>query len=91
MKKIRIESDPVEERVVWLGVYEWTVWKKEVSEFEWEYDEKETAYFIEGEAVITPEGGEPVTVGKRDIVWFPQGMKCHWKITKPVKKYYMIG
>jgi len=91
MRKIRIESQPIEDRLSDLEVYSWPVWEKEVSEFDWEYDDKETCYILEGEATITSEEGEAVTIGKRDLVIFPKGMKCHWKITSAIKKYYTMG
>ena len=41
--------------------------------------------------VVTPEGGEPVTMGKGDLVTFPSGMSCTWKINSPVRKHYCFG
>jgi hypothetical protein len=55
------------------------------------YDEPEICYFLEGDVVVTPEGKAPVEVGKRDLVTFPQGMSCTWKIRKDVKKHYRFG
>lgn len=74
-----------------LGAWDWPIWEKEVSTFDWEYDQEERCYFLMGEAIVTPEGGEPVTLKKGDYVIFPEGMKCTWEITKPVKKHYDIG
>ncbi len=70
---------------------EWGIWTKEVSKFPWHYDEKETCYFLEGEVVVTPEGGEPVRVGKGDLVTFPEGMSCEWDIRRPVRKHFRFG
>jgi len=68
----------------------WPIWEKEVSEFPWEYSDKETCILIDGEVeVVTDE--ETVKFGAGDYVQFPQGLKCTWKITKPVKKYYKFG
>ena len=91
MRKIRIEEKPGEDRLAELGVFEWEIWTKEVSEFPWTYDDKETCYFLEGEVTVTPEEGEPVTVGEGDLVIFPKGMKCTWNITKDVRKRYTFG
>ena len=74
-----------------LGVFEWPIWTKEVSEFPWFYDEPETCYLLEGEVVVTPEDGEPVTIKQGDFVTFPAGMTCDWKILKAVKKHYSFG
>jgi uncharacterized cupin superfamily protein len=41
--------------------------------------------------VVTPEGGEAVEMGKGDLVTFPKGMSCTWKIRKNVRKHYKFG
>jgi len=69
----------------------WGIWEKEVSEFPWEYDEKESCLILEGKAEVTTESGEKVKFGKGDFVVFPVGLKCKWKITEPIKKYYKFG
>lgn len=69
----------------------WGVWGKEISEFPWQYDEKETCLLIEGQVEVTSEDGETVSFGAGDYVVFPQGLKCTWKIIHPVKKYYKFG
>ena len=91
MSEIDIERNPDEERLNDLGVYDWPIWTKEVSEFPWSYEEPETCYFLEGDVEVTPEDGEPVTVGKGDLVTFPQGMDCTWEVRKPVRKHYRFG
>ncbi len=68
----------------------WEIWKKEVSEFPWEYDDRETCLILEGKAEVTTEKGK-VNFGKGDFVVFPNGLKCRWKITQPIKKYYKFG
>jgi uncharacterized protein len=87
---IQIEK-PSKEKLQQLAVESWPIWKKEVSEFAWEYDEPETCYILDGEVVVTPDGGDPVSFSKGDLVIFPSGMKCRWKITKAVRKYYRFG
>jgi uncharacterized cupin superfamily protein len=86
--KIEIESNPSEDRLKKLGVEKWHIWEKEVSEFPWYYDETETCYILEGSVIVTPEGGEPVEIQKGDLVIFPKGMSCTWKITKAIRKHY---
>ena len=88
MPRIRIEHDPPEERLRELGVRSWPVWTKEVSRFPWSYDASETCYLLEGEVLVTPDGGEPVRVGKGDLVTFPSGMSCTWEVISPVRKHY---
>ncbi|MBU0615723.1 MAG: cupin domain-containing protein [Nanoarchaeota archaeon] len=67
------------------------VWDKGVSEFQWEYEIKETCLIISGEVTVTSDSGEAVSFKAGDYVVFPEGLKCTWKITKPVKKYYRFG
>jgi hypothetical protein len=85
---IKIEHQPQQERLNELGVFKWEIWKKEVSKFPWNYDSQETCYFLEGNVLVTPDGGQPVQMGKGDLVTFPAGMSCTWEITKDVKKHY---
>ena len=91
MNEIKIERNPSEEKLKSLGVFNWSIWTKEISEFPWHYGESETCYFLEGDVQVTPENGEPVVVGKGDLVTFPVGMSCTWKIRKDVKKHYQFG
>lgn len=91
MNKIQVTHDPSPERLADLGVEEWPVWEKEVSEFPWTYDERETCYILEGEVVVTPDGGKPVRIGKNDLVVFPAGMSCRWKVVKAIRKHYQFG
>jgi uncharacterized protein len=90
VKEIQVERNPSQERLTALGVSEWSIWTKEVSKFPWTYDAQETCYFLEGEVVVTPDGGKPVKVGKGDLVIFPKGMSCTWDIRKPVRKHYLF-
>jgi uncharacterized protein len=89
--EIKIERQPSQERLNQLGVSKWSIWTKEVSEFPWTYDEAETCYFLEGDVIVTPDGGQPVQVGKGDLVTFPAGMSCTWNITQDVRKHYRFG
>lgn len=91
MDKIEVLSSLPEEQLDELGVFTWPIWTKEVSTFPWTYDDRETCLFLEGEVIVTPEGGEPVAMGKGDLVTFPKGMSCTWEIRKDVKKHYNFG
>ena len=85
---IRILHKPDAAMLAALGVTQWGIWTKEVSRFPWTYDAQETCYFLEGEVVVTPQGGAPVSMGKGDLVTFPAGMACTWDIRSAVKKHY---
>jgi uncharacterized cupin superfamily protein len=88
MTEIHIEREPAEEKLEALGVRQWPIWSKEASTFPWTYGSTETCYFLTGDVVATPEGGEPVQMGKGDLVTFPRGMSCTWEIKQAVKKHY---
>ena len=88
MSQIRIERNPSEERLQELGISSWPIWTKEASKFPWKYDAKEICYLLEGDVVVTPDGGEPVEIKKGDLVTFPKDMSCTWTIREDVKKHY---
>lgn len=73
-----------------IGVFGWPVWTKEVSQFDWQYDEVERCYIIEGDVDIETGTGT-VHFGQGDYVVFPEGLNCVWKIKKAVKKHYKFG
>jgi uncharacterized cupin superfamily protein len=91
MSKIIVEHNPDSTRLNELGVSSWPTWSKEVSKFPWTYSEQEVAYVLEGEVVVTPQGGEPVKFGKGDLVTFPAGMSCTWEVKQPLRKHYQFG
>ena len=69
----------------------WSIWEKEVSEFDWSYSDKETCYILEGEAEVVSDDGESIKFTVGDWVVFEPGLKCVWKITSPIKKRYLFG
>jgi uncharacterized cupin superfamily protein len=89
--EITIDRTPSSEQLEQFGVFDWPIWTKEVSEFPWTYDETETCYFLEGDVIVTPVNGTPVRMGKGELVTFPAGMSCTWKILQPVRKHYRFG
>lgn len=74
-----------------MGVESWPIWTKEVSTFSCNYDQTETCYFLEGDVVVTPDGGEPVQMCEGDLVTFLPDLSCTWEIRSPVKKHYRLG
>ncbi|MDO9103755.1 MAG: cupin domain-containing protein [Methylovulum sp.] len=91
MSQITIEHNPSQQRLQELGVSEWPIWEKEISTFPLDFDEKETAYVLEGEIIVTPVGGEPVRIVPGDLVVFPEGLDSHWEVVKPLRKHYSHG
>ena len=69
----------------------WPVWEKEESEFDWEYSDKETCYILQGKAQVFDENGAIlVEFGKGDLVVFPPGLRCKWKILENMRKHYNL-
>ncbi|MFO7785919.1 MAG: cupin domain-containing protein [Thermodesulfobacteriota bacterium] len=87
MSKIDIRK-PDKEDLEKQGVSNWPVWRKEVSRFDWHYDDTEECYLLEGRVVVETEDGESVEFGKGDFVTFPKGLTCVWDVKEPVKKHY---
>lgn len=88
MSQIKVEKNPSQERLGELGVRSWPTWTKEVSEFPWSYDADEVCYILEGRVIVTPDGGEPVEIEKGDLVTFPKGLSCTWKVVQGIRKHY---
>ena len=83
--------NPSDEELEVLNVRSWPIWEKEESSFDWHYDEKETCYFLEGDVLVECPGGKEVRMKKGNLVIFPKGLSCRWKIIKKVKKRYNFG
>ncbi len=69
------------------GVFNWPVWEKEKSKFDWYYDSDEECYIIEGEVVVETDKGEYI-LKPGDFVTFKKGLECVWNIKSDVKKHY---
>ncbi|MBT9314207.1 cupin domain-containing protein [Leptothoe spongobia] len=91
MSIIQINHNPSHSELETMGVFSWPIWQKEASEFPWHYDETETCYLLAGDVTVTPDNGAPVTIGKGDLVVFPAGMSCTWRIDTAVSKHYSFG
>jgi uncharacterized cupin superfamily protein len=89
MAKVTIEKldqATVEKR----GINRWPIWTKEISRFDWSYDQTEECLILEGEfSVETDEGTFHVKAG--DFVTFAKGLTCVWNITSPVRKHYRFS
>ena len=59
MNKIKVERNLDEKRLQNDDIFNWPIWTKEISEFPWTYSSDETCYFLEGDVVVTPDGGDP--------------------------------
>lgn len=90
MAEITIEHGVSPAKLDAMDVDVWPIWEKEVSIFPWTYDQEEVCYLLEGEAIVTPENGNPITIQRGDLVCFPAGLSCTWEITEAVEKHYLL-
>ncbi len=73
------------------GVHSWPIWTCDISEFPWEYGEKESCYIIEGEVQIGMKHGKTISIKPGDYVIFPKGLQCYWTVLHPIRKHYKMG
>jgi uncharacterized cupin superfamily protein len=84
--KIKVEK-PIRQYLDERKVTSWPIWEKEISRFDWHYDETEECYLLEGRVVVETKEGA-VEFGPGDFVTFPAGLSCVWDIKEPVRKHY---
>ena len=72
------------------GIFSWPIWTCGASEFDWEYEQQESCLLLEGEVEVSSDI-ETVRFSAGDFVVFPRGLKCSWKVIKPVRKHYSFN
>ena len=87
--KISIHK-PSEKEINEKEVRSWPIWSCNVSEFDWKYDRQESCLLLEGEVEVSTSL-ETVKFSAGDFVVFPKGLKCRWKVIRPVRKHYSFG
>jgi len=90
MGKIEI-THPSASELKQLGIGIWSPWQCAPSDFDWQYTDRETAYVLKGKVVVTAADGETVELGPGDLVVFPKGLKCRWRVVETVEKVYKFG
>lgn len=65
------------------GVWTSTVGKWRVDIARWEY-----MILTEGRCVLTPDGGEPISLGVGDSMVIEPGFVGTWEVTEPMSKRY---
>ena len=90
MSEIKVEK-ATPERLKQLGVESWSEWECGVETFDGESSSDETAYVKAGRVQVTTEHGQEVEFGAGDIVRFPSGLKCTWKVIEPIRKVFVFG
>ena len=83
---IKLSGSKISEK----NILQWPIWTCEVSEFDWEYSDEEACLLLEGEVEVSSEF-ETVRFSAGDYVVFPKGLKCRWKVAKPVRKHYSFN
>jgi len=73
-----------------MGIKAWPIWTCGISEFDWEYDTQESCLLLGGDVEVKTDF-ETVNFSAGDYVVFPRGLKCRWKVTKPVRKHYSFS
>ena len=89
--QIEVTKNPSDQLLAQLGCRTWATWEKSPSAFPWHYEDKETCLIIAGTVTVTPNGGQPVTIGAGDLVVFPKGMSCTWNVQETIRKHYKFG
>jgi uncharacterized cupin superfamily protein len=84
IKVEKLSEDALKKR----GVFNWPIWHKEESRFDWHYDETEECYFLKGRVTVETPDGNKTVFGSGDFVTFPRGLSCVWNIKEAVKKHY---
>ena len=87
--KIEIRK-PDEGELEKRGILSWPVWSCEPSAFDWSYSDRETCYILEGRVTVETDEGS-VSFGPGDLVVFPEGLSCVWKVEEAVRKHYTFG
>lgn len=85
--KIRKLSD---EELKNLGVEDWPIWRREVSEFDWYYDTNEDFYVLEGEVEVTTDGGKTYRFGEGGFCHLSKRDEMHLESFEAHKKEIQI-
>ncbi len=65
------------------------VWTAEPSTFNFAFELNETAVILEGEIVVTQEGGPTLHLRAGDVATFPKGARTRWEIRSRLKKVFV--
>ncbi len=83
-------SKPTDQELESLGAKSWPIWTCQPSTFDWQYDQPEVCYLLEGKVTVSTSDGQ-VDFGAGDLVSFPAGLKCTWQVVEAVRKHYRLG
>ncbi len=66
------------------------VWQCTAGRFTWEHEGDDFVMLLEGEVVVTDEGGDVHTLRAGDFGFFPNGMKTTWQVDQFLKKTFTL-
>jgi uncharacterized cupin superfamily protein len=66
------------------------VWGCSPGTFELTFGWDEMSYLLEGEILIEPEGGPPITVRPGDFLNCPKGTRSRWTVKQACKKVFFL-
>jgi uncharacterized cupin superfamily protein len=66
------------------------LWSCTAGKFQWVFSWDEFVHILDGEVVISEEGGETYTLNPGDFAHFPLGLKTKWHVPNFVKKAFTI-
>jgi uncharacterized protein len=90
MNTITIEKLDAD-RLARLGVDHWPQWEKGVADSAWTHDVSETSNFPDGHVVVPHADGGQVGIVTGNLLTFPVGLTCTWKVLSPFRKRYRFG
>ena len=90
MDTIQVKK-PTDDELNKMQVFSWPIWECDPSTFDWRYDDRETCYILEGDVTVESEDSEPVHIQAGDLVVFPKGLTCVWKVKQRIRKHYKFG
>ncbi len=91
MTRILVEENPSPLKLEVLGVEDWDTIERRVSIYSCSYDQTETCYIVDGEAVVITSDGETVCVSTGDLVVLMAGLSCVWDVRRPLRAHFRIG
>ncbi|MCC6681375.1 MAG: cupin domain-containing protein [Phycisphaeraceae bacterium] len=65
-------------------------WSCEAGEFDWEYTWDEFMLILSGEAIVTDVSGKTHEIHAGQTAFFPRGIKTHWRIVRPMRKFFVV-
>jgi len=88
-----IEGDPqARGMILWKsadGTLANGIWECTPGTFSWVHP-NETLVLVDGEVAVTPEGGDSFTIRPGDVVFFPEGTKSVWQVTRTIRKGFHL-